>query len=78
MTAQADHSRIEVSTAEELSAAVADAGVITIVVRGKIANAPTIRLLPSQQLIGERDSPAIEFQPLKDGVQLTSGMRSAA
>jgi hypothetical protein len=62
----------EVWSVEELRRAVASPGSGPIVVRGKIVNAPSVSLHPGQELVGEGESPTIEFEPGIDGVQLTS------
>jgi hypothetical protein len=65
-------SPIEVSSAEELGLAAGNPESGTIVVRGKIVDAPSICLQPGQEIVGEGESPTIEFQAGIDGVQLTS------
>lgn len=66
------NSPVEVSSAEELRQAAGSAGPKQIIVRGKIVNAPSLCLPPGTELVGEGESPTIEFQPGGDGVQLTS------
>ncbi len=43
-----------------------------VVVRGHIANAPSVRLAPGQSIIGEADDASISFAPDTDGLQLSS------
>ena len=57
---------------DELLAAASDEKVSRIVVRGTIADAPSIRLSPGQQLVGEHENASILFRPDGDGLQLTS------
>jgi hypothetical protein len=61
-----------VTSVDELVAATADAAVHRITVRGTIENAPTIRLQPGQQLIGDREPAGIAFRDGSDGLQLTT------
>jgi hypothetical protein len=61
-----------VATVEELIAATKDTGVNRIVVRGDLAEAPSIRLSPEQSLQGEGDEFGIAFSGKADGLQLSS------
>jgi len=61
-----------VASIRALVAASADPGVRRIVVSGVIKGAPTLRLAPGQQLIGETEGAAIVFAPGVDGVRLSS------
>jgi len=64
-----------VTTVDELVAATKDTGVHHVVVRGSLANAPSIRLSPGQSLRGEDDVSEINFTAGTDGVQLSSDNR---
>lgn len=57
---------------DELLAATSDEKVSRIVVRGTIADAPSIRLSPGQQLVGEQEHASILFRPDSDGLELTT------
>ena len=61
-----------VATIAELLAAVQDANVRRIIVRGELHNAPSFRLAPGQSLFGEGDGCAITFAEGSDGVQLST------
>ncbi len=63
------------NTVEHLVAATKDAGIHQIVVRGNLANAPTIRLSPGQSLRGEDDESRVTFAAGSDGIQLSSDNR---
>jgi len=65
-------SPIEVSSVEELGIAAGNSASGTIIIRGKIVNAPRLQLQPGQELAGKGESPTIEFAPGIDGVQLTA------
>jgi hypothetical protein len=64
--------RREVSTAEELVAAVNDPAVQRIEVTGEIAGAPPVRLAPGQHLVGAGSGAAVVFAHGVDGVCLSS------
>jgi hypothetical protein len=61
-----------VTTVEELLAATHDGGVRRIMVSGLITDAPSLRLVTGQHLVGEADGAAIVFHPGVDGLQLTT------
>jgi hypothetical protein len=61
-----------VSTAGELLAACREVAVRHLVVRGEIANAPSIRLTPGAILSGDGDGASISFAAGIDGLQLSS------
>ena len=63
------------ATVEEVVAATKDAGIRRILVRGDLANAPSIRLSPGQSLQGEGDESQITFAARTDGLQLSSDNR---
>lgn len=63
------------ATVEELVAATKDTGIRRIIVRGDLANAPSIRLSPGQSLQGEGDGSKITFAARTDGLQLSSDNR---
>ncbi|MEV5840177.1 hypothetical protein [Nocardia sp. NPDC052112] len=63
---------VEISNADELSAALADTCPHEIGVRGVVSSVGTIRLAPGQRLVGVTDDAAITFPPAVDGIQLTS------
>ncbi|MGW6425115.1 hypothetical protein ACWF82_20780 [Nocardia sp. NPDC055053] len=63
---------VEVSTADELSAAVANTCSQKIAVRGVISSPATIHLAPGQELKGKSDDAAITFPDAVDGIQLTT------
>src|SRR5690242_13696614 len=65
-------SPLPITSAQQLQHAIATSGAGPIIVRGKIVDAPSLRLQPGQELIGEGESPSIEFTAGADGVQLTS------
>jgi len=57
---------------DELLAAASVEQVSRIVVRGTIADAPSIRLSKGQQLVGENEDAQILFRPDGDGLEITS------
>ena len=61
-----------VRTRDELIEATRDAGVVDIVVDGRIHDVPTLPLLPGQRLCGGTDDAAIVFVEGIDGVLLSS------
>ncbi len=61
-----------VASVDELLAAASDEGVSRIVVRGTIADAPSLHLSQGQQLVGENEDARILFRPESDGLELTS------
>jgi hypothetical protein len=61
-----------VASTAALVAASSHPGVRRIVVSGVIKGAPTLRLAPGQQLIGETEGAGVLFAPGVDGVQLSS------
>ena len=63
------------TTADELIALTRDASVRRIVVRGDLADAPSVRLSPGQSLQGEGDQAGITFASGIDGLQLSSDNR---
>ncbi len=64
-----------VATVDELVAATKDTDAHHVVVRGSLANAPSIRLSPGQSLRGEGDGSQITFAAGTDGLQLSSDNR---
>lgn len=64
--------RIVVSTETELLAAVDDASIRHIGVRGRMANLPTFRLAPGQALVGADPDSQLEFAGGANGVELSS------
>jgi hypothetical protein len=65
----------QVSTAIELRAAAADAGVRNIVVASRIHDVPMIRLSPGQNLIGLDEQSALHFAVGVDGLELSADNR---
>src|SRR5512136_1142843 len=61
-----------VTTTEELIAATKNASVRKIAIRGRLLNAPSVRLMPGQELCGGSDQAEILFEAGVDGLQLTS------
>jgi hypothetical protein len=61
-----------VASLNELLAAASDEQVSRIVVRGTIADAPSIRLSKGQQLVGENENAQILFRLDADGLEITS------
>jgi len=61
-----------VTTPDELVAATKHAGTHHVIVRGSLANVPSVRLAPGQTLRGENDQAEILFAKGIDGLQLTS------
>ena len=64
-----------VTTIAELVRATRDTGIRRIIVRGDLADAPSIRLSPGQSLQGEGDETKIAFAAGTDGLQLSSDNR---
>ncbi|HEU5018991.1 MAG TPA: hypothetical protein VFT69_13595 [Pseudolabrys sp.] len=64
-----------VSTIDSLVAATKDKSIHEIVVRGRLMDAPSIKLLPGQTLRGDGDEAAVTFALGSDGVQLSSDNR---
>jgi hypothetical protein len=65
----------EVSTAAEMLAAAADAGVRQITVVSDLDGLPTFRLSPGQELTAANGKVALRFAPGQDGVQLSTDNR---
>ena len=63
-----------VSTVDALVAATKEESVDHITVRGKLANAPSVRLSPGQTMRGDGDDAVVTFAAT-DGVQLSSDNR---
>ncbi len=63
------------TTVEQLVAAAKDASSPQIVVRGDLADAPSIRLSPGQSLRGEDERSSIRFADGSDGLQISSDNR---
>lgn len=63
------------TTVDELVALSKDTGVRQIVVRGGLADVPSVRLSPGQSLRGEDESSTITFAEGTDGLQLSSDNR---
>jgi hypothetical protein len=61
-----------VATSEELVALTQDPGARSLVVRGNLANVPSVRLAPGQTLTGEGDNASLSFVKGVDGLQLSS------
>lgn len=61
----------KVSTVTDLVAATKDASVSSIVVHGRLAEAPSVRLAPGQVLQGEDENATIVFAASVDGLQLS-------
>jgi hypothetical protein len=61
-----------VTTTEAFVAAANDRSVKRVVISGRLANAPSIRLSPGQSLCGAADESTITFSLDSDGVQLSS------
>ncbi len=69
---QAANAMQSAATVEELVAAAKDMGIRGILVRGDLANAPSIRLSPGQSLQGESERSGITFAARTDALQLSS------
>jgi hypothetical protein len=61
-----------VTTTEAFVAAVKDQSVKRVVISGRLANAPSIRLSPGQSLCGAAEDSTVAFSVDSDGVQLSS------
>jgi len=61
-----------VTTTEALVEAIQDKGIERVVVSGRLAHVPSIRLLPGQSLCGAADGSTIAFMADTDGVRLSS------
>lgn len=61
-----------VATSEELVALTKDPVARSLVVRGNLANVPSVRLAPGQTLTGEGDNASLSFVKGGDGLQLSS------
>ena len=68
----ADRHDIQVTTRDELAAAVRDTAARRIEVRARLEDAPSIRLLPGQALCGQDERSEIVFAQGTDGVQLSA------
>ncbi|WP_322104071.1 hypothetical protein [Paraburkholderia sp. J41] len=62
----------QVSTNEELLAAVADAAVVHIILVANLDGLPTLRLRPGQNLIGDSQRASMHFMSGQDGLQLSA------
>jgi hypothetical protein len=62
----------DVTTVDELLAAVQDGQAQIITVSGDLTDVPSLRLAPGQTLRGSEKGPAIRFRVRQDGVQLSS------
>jgi hypothetical protein len=60
-----------VTTTDALVAAIADEAVKRVVVSGRLADVPSIRLSPGQALSGAAENSTIAFAPDSDGVELS-------
>jgi hypothetical protein len=68
----------QVSTVDELQAAVANGDIRQVVVSTEIGNLPTLRLSPGQSLTGSDQRSALRFAAGRDGLQLSSDNRVEA